>query len=133
MLSTRYKFLSHKMQSKVVPMTIVTFPIFDIQIQLQNCVLQNEERERKKRHVQASRCMKINWFVLNECHLFSPVAQIFANNLNVHYFYLNKNDLEFYSMTFIYFMNISVLLHINNINGHERFSILPLYIWQREN
>lgn len=77
--------------------------------------------------------MKINWFVLNECHLFSPVAQIFANNLNVHYFYFNKNDLEFYSMTFIYFMNISALLHINNINGHERFSILPLYIWQREN
>ena len=50
------------MQSNVVPMTIVTFPIFDIQIQLQNCVLQNEERERarEKRHVQASRCMKIN-------------------------------------------------------------------------
>lgn len=48
MLSARYKFLSHKMQSKVVPMTIVTFPIFDIQIQLQNCVLQNEEKERRK-------------------------------------------------------------------------------------
>lgn len=51
------------MQSKVVPMTIVTFPIFDIQIQLQYCVLQNEERKREREekcHVQASRCVKIN-------------------------------------------------------------------------
>lgn len=60
-------------------------------------------------------------------HLFSSVTQISANNLNVHYFHFNKNDLEFYSMTFMYFMNISALLHINKINGHERFSILPLY------
>lgn len=134
MLSARYKFLSHKMQSKVVPMTIVTFPIFDIQIQLQNCVLQNEEKERRKMSC-SSQSLYENKLIRFERMppLLSPVAQIFANNLNVHYFYFNKNDLEFYSMTFMYFMNISALLHINNINGHERFSILPLYIWQREN